>query len=175
MARVHSDPEGVSVELEPNEAELLAALPTELRRYFDVVTDPEDPVYQRLFPRAYLDPTEDQAEMAYTAFVRPESSEERLNALDALTLALEDATDVRGGVMVRLNADQADAWARALNEARLTLGVQLHITEEHDLDSLDPGDPRAPMAAIYGWLSWLQTEIIEALLPAYEHIPDDES
>jgi hypothetical protein len=175
MARVHRDPAGVSVELEPTEVELLTALPTELRRYFDVVTDPEDPVYQRLFPRAYLDPTEDQAEMAYTAFVRPESSETRLLALDALLLALEEATDIRGGVMVRLNPDQTDAWVRAINEARLTLGVQLHITEEHELDGLDPADPRAPMASIYGWLSWLQTELIDALLPAYENIPHDES
>jgi len=77
--------------------------------------------------------------------------------------------------MVRLNPDQTDAWVRAINEARLTLGVQLHITEEHELDGLDPADPRAPMASIYGWLSWLQTELIDALLPAYENIPHDES
>ena len=173
MARVHADSEGVSLELEPTEVELLTTLPNELRAYFDVVTDPEDPVYQRLFPRAYLDPTEDQAEMAYTAFVRPTASEERLAALDATTHALEDATDIRGGVMVRLGPEQVDAWARALNEARLTLGVQLHITEEHDLDGLDPSDPRSALAAVYSWLSWLQTELIEALLPAYEHIPEE--
>lgn len=174
MARVHMDTEGVSIELETAEVELLTALPTEIRRYFDVVTDPEDPVYQRLFPRAYLDPTEDQAEMAYTAFVRPESSESRLQALDALTLALEEATALPGGVIVRLAPEQADAWARAINEARLALGVQLHITEEHELDGLDQTDPRAPLAEIYGWLSWLQTELIEAILPAYDRIPDDE-
>lgn len=174
MARVTADAKGVTVELEDNEAELLGALPNELRAYFDVITDPEDPVYQRLFPRAYLDPTEDQAEMAFTAFIRPQSMDERLAALDGLTVALEDAEELRGMRIVRLTHEAADEWARAINEARLTLGVQLHITEEHELDGVDPSDPRAPMAAIYGWLSWLQTELIEALLPAYEEIPEAE-
>ncbi|MFZ4515179.1 MAG: DUF2017 family protein [Acidimicrobiia bacterium] len=174
MARVFADATGVTIELEHNEAELLGALPSELRAYFDVVMDPEDPVYQRLFPRAYLDPTEDQAEMEFTAFVRPQSVEERLSALDGITVALEDATPVSGMMVVRLTPDEADGWARAINEARLTLGVQLHISEEHELDGLDPSDPRAPIAAIYGWLSWLQTELIEALLPAYEDIPESE-
>ena len=43
------------------------------------------------------------------------------------------------------------------------LGTQLDIREESfDLD-FDPSDPRSPGLALYGYLSWLQEQAVEAL------------
>ncbi len=43
------------------------------------------------------------------------------------------------------------------------LGERLGVTEDLYTDGIDPGDPRAPELALYGWLTWLQGELVEAL------------
>jgi hypothetical protein len=70
----------------------------------------------------------------------------------------------------RLSATEADAWLRALNDLRLVLGTRLDVQEDMLLDDLRPDDPRASGLAIYGWLSWLQEQLVAALTP-----PDRES
>jgi hypothetical protein len=179
MARVLRDVKGVTLQLEFVEVALLSSLPNELRQYFDVVTDPEDPVYRRLFPHAYLDPTEDRAEMAFTAFVRPESSEQRLAALDAVTMALDEAIAQGTGsaevLHLTLTFEEVDAWVRAMNEIRLVLGVRLDIGDEATSAAtvaVTSDSNELQYRELYDWLSWLQHELVEALLPAYEGIPD---
>jgi hypothetical protein len=41
------------------------------------------------------------------------------------------------------------------------LGTNLEVTES--LEPVSPSDPRAPGLALYGYLSWLEEQVVEAL------------
>ena len=64
------------------ELELLAGLPDEMRTV--LLTSDEDPARARLFPRAYLDPTADAAEMEWRDAVHPDLVDQRFEALDLI-------------------------------------------------------------------------------------------
>ena len=63
----------------------------------------------------------------------------------------------------RLGADEADAWLRALNDLRLVLGTRLDVQEDTFASEPDLNDPRGQALAVYGYLSWLQEQLVEAL------------
>ena len=65
-----------------------------------------------------------------------------------------------------LSPEQADAWLRVLNDLRLMLGTRLDVTEELDFEDFDPAEPQAQELAIYGYLSWLQEQLVAALQTA---------
>ena len=71
------------------EIELLEQLPTQLRQVFDAPAS--DPAAARLFPRAYLDPTEEEAEAEFEALVQPELLRDRLDALELVTASFDRA------------------------------------------------------------------------------------
>jgi hypothetical protein len=62
----------------------------------------------------------------------------------------------------KLTEEELDAWLGALNDLRLVLGTRLDVTEETFARPLDPRDPKAPELAVYGYLSWLQEQVVEA-------------
>ena len=157
--------------LVPEERELLLRLPDELRALLShdagtPGTDPHgNPVLSRLFPRAYLDPTEEAAESEFQRLMHVELVNERLGALAAVTASLETASTTRGGLLeLELSADQTQAWLGLLNDARLALGTSLGVTDDTDYGDLDPDDPDTAPFAIYGWLTMLQGALIEELL-----------
>jgi hypothetical protein len=153
----------VDLTLEAPEAELLRSLPAELRVLYE--TDAPDPARDRLFPRAYLDPTEEQAEQQWQELVYPELLRGRLEALERLTSALDRAdTARRDRVVVHLEPDDVQAWLGVLNDARLALGTRLDVTDDTDLTDLDPDDPNTPVVAAYAWLTYLEGELVETLL-----------
>jgi hypothetical protein len=49
-----------------------------------------------------------------------------------------------------------------LNDTRLILGSRLGVSEAER--AFDPDDPQAPAFAFYDWLTWVQGDLIEALL-----------
>ena len=73
--------ERLLVTLSEPERELLRQLPDELRDAYES-DDPADDVHTRLFPRAYLDPTEENAEREWQDLVHPELLRDRLDALE---------------------------------------------------------------------------------------------
>ena len=75
------------------------------------------------------------------------------------------ARDRRADGRTRSDLDEAqlEAWLGALESLRLVLGTQLDVTEETYAAELDPDDPSAPALALYGYLSWLQEQAVEAL------------
>jgi len=149
--------------LAEEERDLLTQLPDELRTLYG--SDPDDPAVQRLFPRAYLDPTEDEAEQVWRALQHPELLRQRLESLDRLVEVLAGgAVDRKGRVLVDLAEHDVPALLRVLNDARLTLGSRLEMTDETSLAKIDPDDPRAPAFAAYGWLTYLEGELVEMLL-----------
>lgn len=119
---------------------------------------PADPVLARLLPDAYNDDPEAAGEFRkYT-----ESSLREAKKYFAQTL-LE--TLPPGGGRVKLTADQARDWLRALNDVRLMFGVRLEVTEdfEEQLAGLDPQDPRLAAFEVYGWLGAVQESLVRAI------------
>jgi hypothetical protein len=132
----------------PHETALLRELLDELERLLD---DPEDPDLRRLFPPAHADR---ESEEQYRALVGDELLAGRAKALATVRGTLGRDT---------LDPDEADAWLRALNDLRLVLGTRLDVSEEIDWDAVDLQDPRGRDLAVYGYLSWLQEQLVEAL------------
>ena len=135
--------------LSADERVLLRSLPGELRE----ILDGQDPALGRLFPPAYADDPVHDAE--YQMLMHQELRERHEEALAVMEQTVENE---------RLDQEQLHAWSRALNELRLVLGTRLDVAE--DMVEVDPDDPRAPAFALYGYLSWLQGEIVEALSAA---------
>jgi hypothetical protein len=119
---------------------------------------PVDPVLARLLPDAYQDDPEAAGEFRkYT-----DSSLREAKKYFAQTLL--ETLPPKGG-RVKLTADQARDWLRALNDVRLMFGVRLEVTEdfEEQLTSLDPKDPRVAAFQVYGWLGEIQESLVRAM------------
>ena len=84
--------EAVVVTLESNEVELLRTIPDEVRDALEAPVSKDDPVHNRLFPSAYLDPTEESAEQEWQELVHPELLQGRLAALELVSATLDRAT-----------------------------------------------------------------------------------
>jgi hypothetical protein len=162
-ARFERRGDGVLVSLETAEVELLRSVPAELQTVLGG-SSTDDPVYNRLFPSAYLDPTEENAEQEWQELVHPELLRERLAALELVATSLDRAVNKRGRAELELEPDEVQAWMGVLNDARLALGTRLGVTEEPEAEEIDPSAPDAAAHALYAWLTWLQNELIETLL-----------
>ena len=155
------DPERPAPPSEPSEPsdDIFA----ELEKQFSQPDEPApeismDPVVARLLPDAYEDDPEKAGEFRkYT-----ESSLREAKKYFAQTLL--ETLPPEGG-KVRLTADQARDWLRALNDIRLMFGVRLEVTEEFEeqLAALDPKDPRLAAFEVYGWLGAVQESLVHAL------------
>jgi hypothetical protein len=139
---------GYRVRLGDDERRTLGALLVELRG----LIQGEDAAVSRLFPAAYRDDAEASEE--YDRLVRGELVARRLEAIDTVE------TSIRAD---RLDEAQLAAWCGALNDLRLVLGEQLGVTEDLYEEGIRQDDPRAPGLALYGWLTWLQGHVVEAL------------
>ena len=148
------------VSLAPEEMTLLRGLPSELRAVFDA--PPADPATARLFPRAYLDPTEEDAEREYEALIQPDLMRQRLDALELVTASFGGAIAAGKWMEIALTPEDVAAWLGVLNDTRLVLGTRLGITE--DQPRIADDDPNIAAYAIYDWLTYLQGELIEQLL-----------
>jgi Domain of unknown function (DUF2017) len=146
--------------LAPEEAEFLVLLPVELREVFDGPLD--DPAGKRLFPAAYLDPTEEAAETEWKAMVHPDLMRQRLDALALVAASLGRATRQGDWMELELAPDDVQAWLGILNDVRLVLGTRLGVTE--DDWEVGSDDPRAGAYDVYAWLTHLQGELIDQLL-----------
>ena len=119
---------------------------------------PADPVLARLLPDAYQD--DDEAAGEFRKYT--ESSLREAKKYFAQTLL--DTVPPTGG-RVKLTADQARDWLRALNDVRLMFGVRLEVTEdfEEQLASLDQKDARLAAFEVYGWLGAVQDSLVRAI------------
>ena len=139
---------GYTLHLPPEERELLRSLPAQFRE----VLQTDDPSLRRLFPPAYTD--DDDANDEFQRLMREELLEGKL-------AALEIVEETAGAD--HLTGEQLEGWLGALESLRLFLGTQLDVSEEMYAVELDPDDPSAPALALYGYLSWLQEQAVEAL------------
>ena len=115
------------------------------------------------FPRAYLDPTEDEAETEWQGAVHEDLVRQKSAAVGALVDSLDEgAPGPKGTLELTLAQESVEQWVSALNDVRLALGVVLEVSE--DEVRLEPDDPRAPGLELYGWLTWLQGSLVDELL-----------
>jgi hypothetical protein len=146
---LRADDGAVRVALADEERGLLRQVADELRALLQ--EEPEDPSLGRLFPAAHEDP---DREREYRELTRDQLVTGRERSLDLLRETADREL---------LTREEADAWLRALNDARLVLGTRLDITEDFDWDAFDATAPRAQELALYAYLSWLQEQLVEAL------------
>lgn len=139
---------GVRLRFHEGELLLLRELLDELEALLE---DPDDPALRRLFPQAHDDP---ESEENYRSLVRDQLVSGRAKSVSIVRDTLEKDT---------LDAEEADAWLRALNDLRLVLGTRLDVTEDLDYENVDLNEPRGRDLAVYGYLSWLQEQLVEAL------------
>ena len=137
--------------LPSEEREMLRSLPGQLLSLLG--GGPEEPDLRRLFPPAYA--RDREAETEYRDLVGSELLESHQEALRVMAATLDQP---------RLDEEQMTAWLTGLNELRLVLGTRLDVSE--DQHPLDPSDPAAPAMALYGYLTWLQQQAVEALSEA---------
>jgi Domain of unknown function (DUF2017) len=137
---------GIQLRFSPEERALLARLASDLRAELEESFD--DPSFRRLFPPAY-DEAED--EKAYRDLAGDELLDGRRQALELLAATARND---------QLTAEEADAWLRALNDLRLVLGTRLDVQEDTLIDA-----PQSPELALYGYLSWVQEQLVAALSP----------
>ena len=128
------------------------------------VSRQSDPVLERLFPRAYLDPTEEEAESEWQRFVHDDLVDGRRQAVQTVERSLAGAVSRRGRFELSLDDEQAQAWLAVINDSRLALGTRLEVTEDMDLSRLDPDDPDTAPYAVYWWLGVLEERLIDVLL-----------
>jgi hypothetical protein len=127
----------------------LAGIPAETER-------PDDAALLRLFPDAYRDDEEAAADFRrFTeAGLRRERAERARRAAATLSRVASNGR-------IPLDEDEAQDWLRTLNDLRLVMGTRLGVTEEpEDLDA-----PDAERTVLYDWLTWLQSTLVDALLP----------
>ena len=134
--------------LPEGERELMLQLLGELRTLLKL--GPEDPRLRRLYPAAYSDDEEKEAE--YQRLTQEELSSGRLAALETVeqTIAADELTP-----------DQLTAWMHAVNALRLVLGTMLDVGEDDPFE-VDPEDPNAREYMLYGYLGLLLEEIVQA-------------
>jgi hypothetical protein len=110
----------------------------------------DDPDLRRLFPPAYDEP---EREREYRELTRGQLLTGRDRALAVLEATAGHAS---------LSPKEADDWLRALNDARLVIGTSLDVREDLDWETVGPQSARAHEYAIYGYLSWIQEQLVEA-------------
>src|SRR4051794_16129920 len=151
------------VTLRVDEAELVGLVLGEMERA--IAEDRlDDDTRARLYPRAYLDPTEEAAEQEWEQLVHDDLTTARLAAFRTVRSDLEAAETGRE-LTVALDAEREMQWLTAFNDARLIMGTTLGVTEEDVLD-FSADDPRAAWAELYQWLTYLQQELVDVLLDA---------
>lgn len=119
---------------------------------------PDDPILARLLPDGYRDDPD-----AAKEFRRFTESGLR-SAKAAAAKAMLDTLPPDGG-KIKLSAEDADAWMRALNDVRLAFGVVLGITDDHTYGQpvSAEDEPRRFAVEVYDWLTGLQESLITAL------------
>jgi Domain of unknown function (DUF2017) len=139
---------GFVVRLSAEERDMLRELPSELRTMLAM----DHPALGRLFPPAYTDDEERNAE--YHRLMRTELLAKKIAALDVL----EESVDKE-----HLDEEGMLAWMGALNDLRLVLGTALDVAEDMDDEPFDAGDPRSHQLAVYQYLTYLVDAIVSAL------------
>ena len=137
------------VRLPDGEREMLENVLPQLRAALDGDAS-ADPGFRRLFPVAYAQDPDHEAE--YREMVGDEIVATRIAHVDTVLAT------VRAD---RLTEDEVFAWMGAVNDLRLVLGTRLDVSEETDL-AVEPSHPDAAAYGLYAYLGWLLELLVDA-------------
>jgi len=151
----------LKVTLYAQEVELLAMTARDMMTI--VEEPPTGEVRDRLYPRAYLDPTEEKAQGEYDALVHDDLVRARRAALETIVEGLDTPPNNRGLIEITLGPDEEMQWLTAVNDARLVVGTALGVSEDVDTD-YERDDPRFEYGVLYAWLTQLHFELVTLLL-----------
>ena len=155
MPRVTGGGQGVTLELERHEADLLRGLVDEMAMLLDHHDDRDD-VVQRILPDAYEDP---QEEKKYRELVGDDVLRAKLDGLREA----RDALGQSGGVTLELGPERVGPWLALLTDMRLAIGTRLQVTPESMETEIDPENEDAAAYSVLHWLGWVQGTILERL------------
>lgn len=144
------------VRLEPVETETLARLLDTLGGLLRD-GDAADPVVVRLFPSAY--PDDADAEADYREITESGLRDDRLERIAAC------GGELRSGGEAEIDLgdpDVAGRWLRVLNDLRLVIGTRIGVSE--DEQDLDPADPQLDERLLYHWLTQFQDSVVVGLM-----------
>ena len=141
---------GWRVNLDPEERALLVRLMGELR---DLLVEGDGPLLERLFPTAY--PDDPDAEAEYQRLMREELVASRIEAIGTVTTTLGP----EGPEL--LTEAQTLALMQSVNAVRLVLGTMLGIDDDDAAERADAGS--SPEQQLYGYLSWLLEWTVQSL------------
>lgn len=159
---------GYRCNLDVDERRLVRRLIGEISELLTTTT-PEDPKMERLFPPAYLDDADGDAQTEYQHFMRDELVASRLDTIMRVeTLLADDRTDT-------ITAGELDAFATALNSVRLVLGTLLGVDDRPEDDDDDahpddahPNDAHPNEMNLYNYLSWLLECAVAARMKGWD-------
>ncbi len=146
---------GATLVLDEVESAILRQLTAEMRALLAGTHDRNDPVWDRLFPKAY-EQTDDQA--AYDDLIGDDLTKHKLEALDTVSTSLGE-----GAAEITLAGDDLGTWLACLTDLRLAMGVRLDVDEELMSREVDPRDPDAQALTVLHWLGWLQEGLLRSL------------
>lgn len=146
------DDDGFAVQLPGPARELLSSIATQMREVVTGEAADDDPAVARLFPPAY--PDDPMRTLEFEDVAVGDIRRERLERF----AVLERTADARW-----LTEAQLLDWMRAINDARIVLGVRLDVTEEMTVADLDDDPGREETFRTYAYLSALLESIVHAL------------
>lgn len=160
---------GYRCNLDSDERHLVRRLIGEVRELLST-TMPEDPKMGRLFPPAYLNDADADAQAEYDTFMRDELVASRLDAIMRVDAFLADDSNAE------VSVEDLDAFSRALNSVRLVLGTLLDIDDDDDDDTDDEHIGTNVMHPnemnLYNYLSWLLECAIAARMKGWDSSRD---
>jgi hypothetical protein len=142
------------------EIALLAQVAQQLRAVIQAEGHP--PEARRLFPPAY--PDDEEAEQEYEGMTRDELTSGKLESLELFEDSIASGREKRGAWSLTLDDEQAQAWLGVLNDARLTIGTRLDVTEETYEQEIAPDDPDRDAHELYIYLGWVEESLVDVLL-----------
>jgi hypothetical protein len=141
------------VRLSASERDAVRSFAAQMRALLTAETAASDPAVARLFPPALPD-DDVLGNLEYEQQHGDELLLGKLEALDTLERTVA-ATEV--------NEDELLAWLGSLNSIRLVVGTRLGVTEETTERDFAGDEEAAGLFELYGYLTWLQGWVIEAL------------
>ncbi len=144
---------GWALAFDREERDLLTRLMGELRELLE--QDESSALLDRLFPTAYPDDEEKEAE--YQRLMREELVTSRVAAIDAVVAVVEpDEPPV-------MDEGQTIAFMQSVNAIRLVLGSMLGITDDAAAEDADLADTAEHH--LYSYLGWVLEWTVRALSP----------
>ncbi|HEU5267047.1 MAG TPA: DUF2017 family protein [Jatrophihabitans sp.] len=144
------------LQLDRVEVALLSRLLDDLDEVLSGDSSEPDTVLARLYPAAYRDDADAEAE--FRTLTEAGLRSDRADRIEACRAEL-----AQGGAIDLPDPDAGQRWIKVLNDLRLAAGTRLGITED-DQPDFDPDDPAQGPRVAYYWLTAVQDALVRALM-----------